>query len=236
MSARHRAQGTLLLVQYWVRRAPAGPNGFVLVHPHQDIVPELLRSLEKVDVARVEHVERTVNVHDAGAWRDGFTPAAAELRHPPARRAEVRQLLAGLVAALVRPAALPRAEEAAPGLLARREHPPNDIRCRHPLRALDGHEPSLLLGCRVRVGAIGKEARIVPVDDVVYAVLAPQRLHELGVDIVRNVEDYLIHPSEALHHRATFVLVQHRGTLAPTNLVVGDEADDELVAARLGQT
>ena len=217
-----------------MRRAPRRPNRLVLVNADEDVVAELPRALQQVDVTRVEHVEGAVDVHDAGTGRDGPTPAVAELRHPPARRAEVRQFLAGLVPALVRPAALPRAQEPAPRLGTRREHPTHDIRRRYPLRALDRLEPSLLLGRCVRVGAVWEEARIVPVDDVVYAVLAPQPLHELGVDIVRHVQDHLVHPSEALHHRATLVLVQHGGTLAPTNLVVGDEADDELIAARLG--
>jgi hypothetical protein len=64
------------------------------------------------------------------------------------------------------------------------EHAAHDVGRRHALGALDHLEAPHLLGVRVRVGAVGQQARVVAVDHAVDLVLREQLFQEFRRQVV----------------------------------------------------
>lgn len=115
-----------------------------------------------------------------------------------------------------------------------KQHPTNDIGARNTFRALDLLVFPGLLRKRVGVGAVGKDAGVVAVDDVIDVVLVEQLLHELLGDGVGRIWDHLVHPLDGVHHYHPLLQGRHGGPLVHDDLRVADDADHELVPQGAG--
>lgn len=70
-------------------------------------------------------------------------------------------------------------------------------------------------------------------DHIVNLVLGDQLIEEGGGEVVRDVGDHLVHPLDRLNQLAALLLVQDGGTLAPPDLGVGNQPQDQLIAQGL---
>lgn len=76
----------------------------------------------------------------------------------------------------------------------------NDIGARDSFCALDLLVAASLLGKRISIGSIRKNARIISMNDVIDIVIIKQLVHEIFSDGIRGVGDHLIHPLYSFNH------------------------------------
>mmetsp|Transcript_27692 Transcript_27692/g.63775 ORF Transcript_27692/g.63775 Transcript_27692/m.63775 type:complete len:405 (-) Transcript_27692:747-1961(-) len=230
VATREHAESSL--VQIHNREVPSAVvvDLVVTVHADNQEVALFPRLFEAADMSSVEQIKGSVDINNAVIWfRD---PVVAELRDAASggqegggggrdvvlRRA-VRRPSAHLLALVV--------------VLGHEEHATNQIRGAHTLGSLDRLVPSHVLCHGVDVLAVGREARVVAVDDVVDLVLVEEAPHPHVVEHVRHVRNALVDPLAGRHSLETLCVVHdRRATLVLLHLAVGVESNHKHVAHR----
>lgn len=97
------------------------------------------------------------------------------------------------------------------------------------------HEPADGLGVGVCILAVRGDAGIIAVDDVVDGVVAHERVHPLGRQVVGRVTDNLVDKLARLKCEEALILGHHwRRALVLDNVGVADEPHDETVSECAG--
>mmetsp|Transcript_17913 Transcript_17913/g.32839 ORF Transcript_17913/g.32839 Transcript_17913/m.32839 type:complete len:461 (+) Transcript_17913:178-1560(+) len=212
--AREHREDSFVQVQDWVAPAAVVVADAVVEHAHQQKVAHLLRLLQHACVARVKHVEPSVNVHHFGFAVDRPRARLAEQPQHAARgeepRSAVRAKLGAQLALRRRHplpvlpllARLPRVDARVAHVVVRahEQHPPHNLRRGHPFRARDAavHAPSLHVA--VHVLPVGADARVVTVHHEVDLVGVNHPVQVLGGHHVGGSWNNLIHPLARRHH------------------------------------